>query len=40
MSNKNELKIDVILTSGDYKLIFFEEQNIDVRKYLNQEGGL
>jgi hypothetical protein len=40
MSNKNELKIDVILTSGDYKLVFFEEQNTEVRKYLNQEGGL
>jgi hypothetical protein len=40
MSNKNELKIDVILTSGDYKLVFFEQQSNDVRKFLNSEGGL
>lgn len=40
MNNKNELILDVMLTSGEYKLTFFEEQSTEVRKFIQQEAGL
>ena len=40
MSGKNELKVDVILTSGEYKLTFFDQQPAEMRKYVSEEVGL
>jgi len=39
-AGKNELNIDVILTSGDYELIIFDQQENAVRKWLTDEAGL
>ncbi len=40
MSQKNQLKIDLILTSGMYKLAFIEEESTEIRKLFVEEGGL
>lgn len=40
MSNKNELKVDLILTSGEYKLTFFDVQSNGVRNFFKNEAGL
>ena len=40
MSNKNELKVDLILTSGEYKLTFFDIQATEVRDFFKNEAGL
>jgi hypothetical protein len=40
MSNKNELKVDLILTSGEYKLTFFDVQTNDVKDFYKKEAGL
>jgi len=40
MSGKNELKVDLILTSGEYKLTFFDQQSPDLRTYISEEVGL
>jgi hypothetical protein len=37
---KNELSIDVILTSGDYQLTIFDQQENSVRRWLSGQGGL
>ena len=37
---KNELNIDVILTSGDYKLTIFDQQENSVRKWISNQAGL
>ena len=38
--SKNELNIDVILTTGDYQLTIFDQQENSVRKWITQEVGL
>ena len=40
MSNKNELKLDLILTSGQYRLTFFEQQSVEMRKFFTDDAGL
>ena len=40
MSNKNELKVDLILTSGEYKLTFFDLQPTGVKNFFKNEVGL
>ena len=37
---KNELNIDVILTSGEYEIIIFDQQENDVRSWLTSDVGL
>jgi hypothetical protein len=37
---KNELNIDVILTSGDYQLTIFDQQESHIRKWITNEAGL
>lgn len=37
---KNELGIDVILTSGDYELIVFDQQENSVRSWLRETARL
>jgi hypothetical protein len=34
--NKNEMSLNVILTSGDYELIIFDQQENDVRSFLTR----
>ena len=34
------MNIDVILTSGDYELIIFDQQENNVRKWLTNDAGL
>ena len=40
MGHKNQLKIDVILTSGLYKLMIIEDEGQDMGKFLTEECGL
>lgn len=35
MSNKNEIQIEAIVTSGTYKLEIYDNQNAEVRDYLD-----
>ena len=37
---KDELNIDVILTSGDYQLTIFDQQESHVRNWITNEAGL
>lgn len=37
---KNQLNLDVILTTGEYELIIFVNQPGDVDKFLMQDAGL
>ena len=34
--NKNEMNLNVILTSGDYEIIIFDQQENDVRSFLTR----
>ena len=40
LSQKNQLKIDVILTSGLYKLLFIDEETNQMRRFLSQDASL
>ena len=40
LSQKNEMKIDAVLTSGEYKITFFDQQNSEVRRFLTDECGM
>lgn len=39
MSNKNEMRIEVILTSGSYKLTIFDSQEMEMREFMREEMG-
>jgi hypothetical protein len=40
LSDKGVLKVDAIITSGEYKLSFFELTNIELRNFLVEDSGL
>ncbi|CDW81429.1 laminin subunit alpha-like [Stylonychia lemnae] len=40
MSQKNMMKIDVILTTGKYKLVFLEDESTGMRRFLDTEANL
>jgi hypothetical protein len=40
MSGKNEMRIEVILTSGSYKLSILDHSNIEMREFLRDEMDL
>ena len=37
---KDELNIDVILTTGDYQLTIFDQQESHIRNWITNEAGL
>jgi len=37
---KNELNIDVILTSGDYELLIYDQQETHIRNWMTNQAGL
>jgi hypothetical protein len=40
LSDKGVLKVDAIITSGQYKLSFFELANSELRTFLVEDSGL
>lgn len=40
MSGKNEMRVEVILTSGKYKLSILDHSNIEMREFMRDEMDL